>query len=112
MQNEGKIGEDIACEYLEMLHYKILKRNFRTRLGEIDIIAKDKKDLVFVEVKYGSADAYMRVDGKKFEKIVYTAEKFIKDYGALGSKRYRIDVISVSKDGTVDHFVDIASEFS
>jgi Holliday junction resolvase-like predicted endonuclease len=52
------------------------------------------------------------VDGKKFEKIVYTAEKFIKDYGALGSKRYRIDVISVSKDGTVDHFIDIASEFS
>ncbi len=52
----GKIGEDMACEYLYQEGYEILERNFRCRLGEIDIIAtknnkKAEKKLIFVEVK-------------------------------------------------------------
>jgi putative endonuclease len=112
MQNDGKIGEDIASEYLNSQHYKILKRNFRTRLGEIDIIAIDKKTLVFVEVKYGSDDAYLRVNQKKFEKISRTANAFIKIYGDFKSESYRIDVIAISKDGKINHFKDVAMDFS
>ncbi len=111
-ENDGKIGEDIACEYLKKSHYKIIKRNFRIKLGEIDIIARDGKSLVFIEVKYGSPDAYMRVDKKKFERISYTAEAFLQNYGDYGSERYRVDVVSVSKDGKIDHFKDIAMDFS
>lgn len=48
----GDIGEDLACGYLGGKGYRILERNFRTRFGEIDIIAKSPlKTLVFVEVK-------------------------------------------------------------
>lgn len=47
----GNIGEQIAVEYLEKSKYKILERNFCCRQGEIDIIAKDKKEVVFIEVK-------------------------------------------------------------
>lgn len=50
-QQIGKSGEDEAEEYLEKLNYKILSRNFRCKSGEIDIIAKDKKEVIFIEVK-------------------------------------------------------------
>lgn len=112
MRNDGKIGEDIAFEYLKSHRYKILKRNFRTKLGEIDIIALDKKILVFVEVKYGSDDAYLRVNQDKFEKIVRAANAFIKVYGDFKSESYRVDVIAISKDGKINHFKDIAMDFS
>ena len=47
----GNTGEDIATEYLEKQGYIILERNFYCKQGEIDIIAKDKNEVVFVEVK-------------------------------------------------------------
>ena len=50
-QTEGKSGEDAAVYYLTNLGYLIICRNFKCMQGEIDIIAKDGKNLVFVEVK-------------------------------------------------------------
>ncbi len=50
-QNLGKTGEDLACRELERRGYAILARRYRTRLGEIDLIADDRGTLVFVEVK-------------------------------------------------------------
>ena len=49
----GKFGEDTSCRYLIKNNYKIIKRNFRCRQGEIDIIAYDltNKEVVFLEVK-------------------------------------------------------------
>lgn len=48
----GRIGEEIACEYLGRRGYKVLERNFRQPWGELDIVARDKnKTLVFIEVK-------------------------------------------------------------
>jgi putative endonuclease len=47
----GQVGEDLAADLLEKQGYQILTRNFRTKFGELDIIAKDGKVLVFVEVK-------------------------------------------------------------
>ena len=47
----GKIGEEFAAAHLRTLHYKILERNYRCAAGEIDIIARDRNTLVFVEVK-------------------------------------------------------------
>ena len=47
----GNTGEDLATEYLEKQGYIIIERNFYCKQGEIDIIAKDKNEIVFIEVK-------------------------------------------------------------
>lgn len=109
--NYGQIGEEIACKYLKRQKYEIVCRNFRVRRGEIDIIAKDKKELVFVEVKYGSSEAYLRVNRKKFKNIAIAAQIFLRDFGDLGTKSYRVDVISVSKNEEINHFKNVAIDF-
>lgn len=53
----GCEGEGLAVTYLERHNYKILQRNFRCRSGEIDIVARDGKTTVFVEVKTRKADS-------------------------------------------------------
>lgn len=67
--NNGKIGESAATDFLKRKGYAIIERNFRIRNGEIDIIAIDKKEksLVFIEVKTRSSDTY----GTPFEAIHY-----------------------------------------
>ncbi len=57
---KGKEGEDIAVEYLQNLNYQILDRNYQAGHAEIDIIAKDKDEIVFVEVKYRKSLEYGR----------------------------------------------------
>ena len=47
----GRSGEDVAVQFLEKQGYTILERNFRLRIGEVDIIARDGDCLVFIEVK-------------------------------------------------------------
>jgi putative endonuclease len=50
---KGHEGEDIACDYLIKKGFNIIERNYRySKTGEIDIVAKDNKTLVFIEVKY------------------------------------------------------------
>ena len=50
-QELGKEGEDFAADYLQKQGYEIIDRNFECKQGEIDIIAKDKNEYVFIEVK-------------------------------------------------------------
>ena len=52
-QSFGKSGEDLACQELQRRGYAILARGYRSRFGEIDIIAKDDETIVFIEVKTG-----------------------------------------------------------
>ena len=47
----GKVGEDLAANFLEQIGFKIIKRNYRFERGEIDLIAEEGDELVFVEVK-------------------------------------------------------------
>ena len=47
----GKLGEDVTANYITRLGYKVLERNFECNQGEIDIIALDNEELVFIEVK-------------------------------------------------------------
>ena len=80
----GRIGEDIACEYLRANGYRILKRNYRAAHGEVDIIALRGMHLSFVEVKtrrnldFGYAsDA---VNFKKQQRIKSAAKVFLMTY--------------------------------
>jgi len=96
----GELGEDIACKYLTQSGYKIIERNFDCKLGEIDIIAKDKEYLVFIEVKtrtgikYGEAKDAVNINKKKH--IYRSAEYYTYKY-KLENKPIRIDVIEIYK---------------
>jgi putative endonuclease len=96
---KGKIGEEIARRFLLSLGYQIITTNFRTKIGEIDIIAKDKDDYVFVEVKMREdvdkwglpAEA---VTAKKREKIENVALLYLQKEG-LGEVPMRFEVVEV-----------------
>ena len=96
----GKIGEDIATRYLEQIGYEIIQRNFECKIGEIDIIAKDKEVIVFVEVKTRASALYGQpkdaVDRTKKKHIYKTAEFYIY-IRHLENYPVRIDVIEVYK---------------
>lgn len=57
-QSLGKTGEELACRRLRRLGYEILARRYRTRFGEIDIVANDRGTIVFVEVKSRAGNAF------------------------------------------------------
>ncbi len=63
----GQCGEDAAAGYLKKKGYKIIERNYRNKIGEIDIIAKNKENLIFVEVKTRSSDKF----GTPAEAVTY-----------------------------------------
>lgn len=67
----GEKGEDIAVRYLKSRGYRIVARNYRVRLGEIDIIAEQGADLVFVEVKTRSDNSF----GSPFESVTVQKQK-------------------------------------
>lgn len=54
----GKKGETIAVNFLKKQGYKIIERNYRSKVGEIDIIAREKGDIVFIEVKTRQSDNF------------------------------------------------------
>lgn len=94
----GKIGEDIATKYLENLGYVIIERNFVAKQGEIDIIARDKEELVFLEVKTRTNDLYGKpveaVNIPKQKHLINTAKYYLYSKH-LEDEYVRIDVIEV-----------------
>ena len=94
----GKLGEDLATKYLETLGYQIIERNFRCKVGEIDIIAKDKDEVVFIEVKSRKILSYGKpgdaVDIIKRKHIYRAAEYYLLIHNGLDIYT-RIDVIEV-----------------
>lgn len=94
----GKLGEDLATKYLEELGYKIVERNFRCKRGEVDIIAIDKEEVVFVEVKTRKILSYGKpgdaVNKIKQKHIYRTAEYYLLINNNLDAYT-RIDVIEV-----------------
>ena len=77
----GAFGEDAACAYQKRRGYKIIGRNYLCRLGEIDIIAKNRKFVVFAEVKLRKNDAYGRaaefVTQAKQHRVILAAERWL-----------------------------------
>lgn len=94
----GRQGEALAADHLQRMGYKILEQNYRTRHAEIDLIAKHKGVLVFVEVKsrrsmrYG--DPKWAVTPAKQRKISMAALTYLKQHGDMEC-RARFDVVTL-----------------
>jgi putative endonuclease len=94
----GKQGEALAVKHLKQQGYEIICVNYKTRLGEIDIIARDKDTIVFIEVKsrssstYGSAKEAVTPDKQK--RISKNALYYLKTTSQM-SARARFDVVAV-----------------
>ncbi len=95
----GRTGEAKAARFLKKNGYKILEKNFKNSLGEIDIIAMDGNSIVFVEVKTRSTIAFgspkSAVNKRKRRKISMTAVAYLKNSGNTNAKA-RFDVVAIS----------------
>jgi len=95
----GKSGEECACRELERRGYAILARRYRTRFGEIDIVARDGPTVVFVEVKARTSDRYgdaaEAVTLYKQSKVTAMAEDFLARR-RLHNVPCRFDVVAIT----------------
>ena len=96
----GVRWEDAALGYLQRQGLKLVARNFSCRLGEIDLIMRDRDHLVFVEVRFRVADAHgdgtFSVGPAKRVKITRTASVYLQRHPALSALPCRFDVIGCS----------------
>ena len=101
-REKGALYEELAAEYLRRHGFSISERNFRSRSGEIDIIAEKDGVTVYCEVKFRSGKGYgapeEAVDFRKRQRIVRTAmyHRYIKGYSE--NKPCRFDVIAICGD--------------
>jgi putative endonuclease len=110
VEHRGTPGESLACDHLRRHRFEILERNFRSRAGEIDIVARDGDVLVFVEVKERSdashGAAVEAVTGPKRRRVIRAAERWAAAHHQSES-RIRFDVVSIdweaSGEGTIRH---------
>jgi len=94
----GDKGEELAAGFLKKNGYKIICRNYRVKLGEVDIIAEDKDVVCFIEVKTRLSNRFglgkEAVSEAKQRKIAKVALSFLRERKAL-NKKARFDVVSV-----------------
>lgn len=107
-QQFGKTAESIAAGQLRKQGYRILARNYRTTLGEIDIIAREMDVIVFIEVKARNSNRFGNakhaVTLKKQKKIARVAVSYLKEINQPNA-RARFDVVAVDarkKDGNME----------
>jgi putative endonuclease len=97
----GDFGERVARAHLEAKGYRILATNFRTREGEVDIVAQRGDVVAFVEVKTRRGDAMgsalEAIDGPKAERLLLAADAYGQEHPELPDGR-RIDLIAIDLD--------------
>lgn len=113
----GDQGEYIALEYLEKKGMTLLQKNFLVRTGEIDLVMQDKKEVVFVEVKTRSSDAFgsasEAITPTKLQRIKKAIEQyFFSQEKNMYEESFRIDAICISlgkdqKNPEIEHFQNI-----
>ncbi len=108
----GKTGEDIACRELRRRGYEILARRYRTRAGELDIVARDGAMIVFVEVKTRTSDAYgapgEAVGPRKQHKLWLMATDYLLRRGWY-DRPCRFDVVAITLDRDGRRMVQVIS---
>ena len=110
----GNLGESLAAKYLRKKRFKILKRNLTSKIGEIDILARDKSDIVIIEVKTKSGEMY----GEGYEMVNYFKRRKLLQLAkslelSYPNQTIRIDVVSVDLSQSppeISHFVNAVEE--
>ncbi|MBU0483168.1 MAG: YraN family protein [Proteobacteria bacterium] len=106
----GRRGEELACAYLQSCGYKIIERNYRSRLGEIDLIAEEAGVLVFVEVKTRSnlnfGHPLEGIGPLKRRKIVVVAQEYLASTNRVDIN-CRFDAVSVLVEKGKDPEIEI-----
>jgi putative endonuclease len=103
---KGEGAESIAATFLEKNQCVVVDKNFTCRFGEIDLICRDAKDLVFVEVRYRSnlkfGSAAETVNIAKQRKIIKAAQHFLQLNPKLNKFYMRFDVIGVDANHSIE----------
>ncbi len=98
-REKGDYGEDLACRLLVKKGYSLIERNFACKMGEIDIIASDGKELAFVEVKTRKRTDFglpcEAVDSKKQARLLKTAQFYLKIHPWLDVMQPCMDIIEI-----------------
>lgn len=98
----GQEGERLAERYLQKKGYKLVERNYRCAVGELDLIVLDRRVVVFVEVKtrtgHGFGSPLEAVEFRKQRKMIQAAQFFLSAKG-LQQREARFDVIGISWPG-------------
>jgi putative endonuclease len=97
----GQAAENIAADFLRAQGLDILERNYLRRMGELDIVARDRDVLVIAEVRTRSSDRYggaaASVDPRKQQRLIRTASQLLQQRKDLAQLRVRFDVVVVSE---------------
>jgi putative endonuclease len=107
----GKFGEQIAENFLKKNGINIIKKNYFSKFGEIDLIGIEKKTIIFIEVKYRKNNNFGfpvdSINDKKIDKINKTAEMFLyeneNDYNDF---ECRFDIISIISNNNDDYDIE------
>jgi len=111
----GRLGENIAKEFLEKKGYSIVDQNYKNKYAEIDLIALYKDNLVFVEVKTRIGEQFGvpedAINRDKMRRLVRNAQAYMA-YNAKNYKSYRIDAVCIVLDESkqpirIDHYKNI-----
>jgi putative endonuclease len=102
-RSRGPDAENRARAYLEKQGLHLLKHNYRSRLGEIDLIMQDRDSLVFVEVRYRHRQDFgsgaESVDRRKQSKLIACAQYYIQTHPKTADQPCRFDVVSIGSQG-------------
>ena len=113
-QKFGRQGELDAARYLQKNGYKILTRNYRTQVGEVDIVARERDTIVFVEVKARRSGFYghpkSAVTPQKQRRISMAALHYLKAM-QLSEAKARFDVVAIRLTGGKPEFEIVKNAF-
>jgi putative endonuclease len=98
----GKRAEDFARDYLQKNGLAFVQSNYRCKHGEIDLIMRDNKTIVFVEVRYRKSTRFgsgaETVDAKKQQKLLASASHYLQTHPKAARGSCRIDVVSLTAE--------------
>ncbi|MBN2467191.1 MAG: YraN family protein [Deltaproteobacteria bacterium] len=110
----GKAGEALGVRHLKKLKYKIVEQNYRCKFGEIDVVALDRKTVVFVEIKTRSTKEFGSplngVTPRKQRKLAKAAMAYLQEH-QLFDRDARFDVVAVEVDSGQERIDVIQNAF-